>query len=65
MFGKNIGHGGTDECFFFMGSLKEFFEHGEALVCQGDLAVGMAAVEEDVEVGAIDEGGPGCPMPRG
>ena len=40
-----------------MGALEKFLKHGEALVGEQDFLVGVSAVEQEMEVGAVDEGG--------
>lgn len=39
-----------------MSALEEFFEEGEALVCEADFVFGVGSIDEDVEMGAWDEG---------
>ena len=55
-FGEDFGDGGSEFGFFVVGALEEFFEHGEALVGEGDFLVVVGTVEEEMEVGAVDEG---------
>jgi len=54
-FRKRIGHGRADESFFFVSPLEEFIKQREPLIGEADFFVIISAVEQKVEMGAVDE----------